>query len=78
MVVMLVRALGLEPSKQTTAASLPFTDAASIPAWAVPYIAAAYEAELIQGVGDKFEPNTEAARAEVVTVLIAVLDYLGK
>ncbi|GMK40970.1 hypothetical protein PCCS19_40260 [Paenibacillus sp. CCS19] len=80
MVVMLVRALGIEPSKQTAAStgSLPYTDAASIPAWAVPYIAAAYEAGLIQGIGGKFDPNSEATRAEVVTVLIAVLAYIGK
>ncbi|PWV95707.1 2',3'-cyclic-nucleotide 2'-phosphodiesterase (5'-nucleotidase family) [Paenibacillus cellulosilyticus] len=78
MVVMLARALGLEPNKQANAASLSFTDAASIPAWAVPYIAAAYEAGLIEGVNGKFAPNTEATRAEVVTVLIAVLDYIGK
>ncbi|MBD3922391.1 5'-nucleotidase C-terminal domain-containing protein [Paenibacillus sp. PR3] len=80
MVVMIVRALGLEPSKQgaANAASLPFTDAASIPAWAVPYFAAANEAGLIQGLGDKLDPNAKATRAEVVTLLVDVLYYIGK
>lgn len=80
MVVMIVRALGLEPSKQgaENAARLPFTDAAIIPAWAVPYFAAAYEAGLTQGLGDKLDPNAKATRAEVVTLLVDVLYYIGK
>ncbi|WP_164779650.1 S-layer homology domain-containing protein [Paenibacillus kobensis] len=77
MAVMLVRALNLKVGGGK-ASDLPFEDASDIPAWAAPYIAAAYDAGLIQGADGKFKPNAEATRAEVVTMLLAVIDYMGK
>lgn len=73
MTVILVRALGIEPDPN---AVVSFADANDIPAWARPYIAAAYEAGLIEGVGgNRFAPQAEAMRAEVVTLLLAALEY---
>lgn len=69
MTVMLVRALGLPIESNAT---LSFTDAHKVPAWAVPYIAAAYEAGLVKGSGNNmFNPLANATRAEVVTLLIS-------
>ncbi|MCM3204502.1 5'-nucleotidase C-terminal domain-containing protein [Paenibacillus illinoisensis] len=69
MTVMLVRALGLPIESNAT---LSFTDANRVPAWAVPYIAAAYEAGLIKGTGNnRFNPLANATRAEVVTLLMS-------
>ena len=72
MTVMLVRALGLPIESNAT---LSFADANKVPAWAVPYIAAAYEAGLVKGSGNNmFNPLVEATRAEVVTLLISASD----
>ncbi|MCM3172736.1 5'-nucleotidase C-terminal domain-containing protein [Paenibacillus sp. MER 99-2] len=69
MTVMLVRALGLPVESNPT---LSFADADQVPAWAAPYIAAAYEAGLVKGTGkNKFNPLAEATRAEVVTLLMS-------
>lgn len=69
MTVMLVRALGL-PVKSNPALS--FADADKVPVWAVPYIAAAYDAGLVKGTGkNMFNPLAEATRAEVVTLLLS-------
>ncbi|WP_408976224.1 S-layer homology domain-containing protein [Paenibacillus jiagnxiensis] len=72
MTVMMVRALGLtvDPAAKPT-----FADAARIPAWAAPYVAAAAEAGLVQGAGkNQFNPVAEATRAEVVTLLLNALE----
>ncbi|WP_440117321.1 S-layer homology domain-containing protein [Paenibacillus sp. QZ-Y1] len=69
MTVMLVRALGLPVESNPV---LNFEDANKVPAWAIPYIAAAYEAGLVKGTGNNmFNPLAEATRAEVVTMLIS-------
>ncbi|WP_145050445.1 5'-nucleotidase C-terminal domain-containing protein [Paenibacillus xylanexedens] len=69
MTVMLVRALGLPVDSSST---LSFADADQVPTWAVPYIAAAYEAGLVKGTGkNRFNPLAEATRAEVVTLLMS-------
>ncbi|NIK78748.1 hypothetical protein FHS15_003894 [Paenibacillus castaneae] len=73
MAVMIVRALGykVDSNAQTT-----FADTDTIPAWAKPYVAAAYEAGLIKGRGNNlFAPNENATRAEAVTMILALLKY---
>jgi hypothetical protein len=74
MTVILVRALGIEIDPDATTS---FADANDIQPWARPYIAAAAEAGLVEGVGgNRFAPETKATRAEVVTLLLSVLEYL--
>ncbi|WP_270164520.1 S-layer homology domain-containing protein [Paenibacillus sp. SYP-B4298] len=69
--VMVVRALGLPVKEQ---AELSFADANSVPAWAVPYVAAVAEAGLMQGAeAGRFLPQAKATRAEVTAVLLAAL-----
>jgi hypothetical protein len=76
MTVMLVRALGLPVDLKST---LTFADANKVPAWAVPYIAAAYDAGLVKGTGKNlFNPLTEATRAEVVTLLMSASELQSK
>lgn len=71
LVVMIVRALALDVDPQAKAS---FADADRIPAWAEPYVAAAYDAGLIQGRGDgKFAPNDPATRAEAVKLILAAI-----
>jgi hypothetical protein len=74
--VMVVRSLGITVD---TKATLSFTDAKDIPAWAVPYIAAAADAGLVNGIGqNRFAPNQVATRAEAVTLILNVLENKGK
>ncbi|MDQ0115852.1 5'-nucleotidase C-terminal domain-containing protein [Paenibacillus harenae] len=74
MTVILVRALGIEVDPNAAPA---FADADQIKLWARPYIAAAYDAGLIEGMGgNRFEPQLNATRAEVVTLLLSVLEYM--
>lgn len=76
MTVILVRALGITVDPKAT---VPFADANDIPGWAQPYIAAAYHAGLVKGMGgNRFSPNSKATRAEVVTLLLSALEYAGK
>ncbi|WP_405155677.1 S-layer homology domain-containing protein [Paenibacillus sp. FSL K6-0108] len=76
MTVMLVRALGLPVESN---AALTFADANKVPAWAVPYIAAASDAGLVKGTGKNlFNPLAEATRAEVVTLLISASEFQAK
>ncbi|MNC66587.1 S-layer protein precursor [compost metagenome] len=73
MTVMLVRALGLPLDSKS---SLTFADATQVPAWAVPYIAAAQEAGLVKGTGgNRFNPKAEATRAEVVTLILSAMEF---
>jgi 2',3'-cyclic-nucleotide 2'-phosphodiesterase (5'-nucleotidase family)/predicted extracellular nuclease len=74
MTVILVRALGIEIDPDATTS---FADASDIQPWARPYIAAAADAGLVEGVGgNRFAPESKATRAEVVTLLLSVLEYL--
>ncbi|MCF7756046.1 S-layer homology domain-containing protein [Paenibacillus xylanexedens] len=76
MTVMLVRALGLPVESNP---SLSFADADKVPAWAVPYNAAAYDAGLVKGTGENmFNPLAEATRAEVVTLLLSASEFQAK
>ncbi|WP_339317493.1 S-layer homology domain-containing protein [Paenibacillus sp. FSL R10-2734] len=70
--VMVVRALGITVDPKAT---LTFNDAKEVPAWAVPYIAAAAKSGLVNGVGqNQFAPNQKATRAEAVTIILALLE----
>lgn len=74
--VMIVRALGLTLEKQ---GSLPFADAAQIPAYAIPYAAAAAKYGLIEGVdGNRFGADAPATRAEAITLVLRAVDYAAK
>jgi len=71
MATMLVRSLGFEQSTN----KLTFNDAASIPKWAVGFIATAYEKQLIKGYnGNVFVPNGKVTRAEAFTMIANSLD----
>lgn len=70
---MVMRALG--QSKQS---ELNFSDAASIPAWARGYVAAAVELGIIKGQpGNTFAPAASATRAETATMLARLLKAMG-
>ena len=72
LVVMVVRALGLEINLNE---ALVFDDANQVPEWAKPYVAAAAKAGLVKGNGDgKFNPNASSTRAEAVTLILAMLN----
>ncbi|SFF01212.1 2',3'-cyclic-nucleotide 2'-phosphodiesterase/5'-or 3'-nucleotidase, 5'-nucleotidase family [Paenibacillus algorifonticola] len=72
MTAIMVRALGLPIDP---AATVDFADASQIPAWAVPYVAAAAKAGIVQGANNKFNPSANATRAEVVTLLLNATNY---
>lgn len=69
--VIIAKAAGLE----VVAGAVPsFEDAASIPAWAQPSVAAAVEAGLMTGRGNNlFAPAGATTRAEAATLLVKVL-----
>jgi len=70
MAVILVRAKGIKVDPNAT---LPFADSKSVPKWAVPSVAAAYNAGLLNGVGgNRFAPTQVASRAEVVSAILAM------
>jgi hypothetical protein len=72
MVAMIVRASGIAVDPK---AKLSFADTNKIPAWAIPYIAAAVDAGLASGVGqNKFAPLAAASRAEAATLIVRLLD----
>ncbi|MHA6481205.1 NEAT domain-containing protein [Paenibacillus sp. strain BS8-2] len=72
--VILARAAGLELAED---AEPSFADAKDIPSWARREIAAVEAAELMQGTGNhQFDPNGPATRAQALTILLRLLDYL--
>lgn len=74
MAAMIVRALGAEADLKE---NLPFSDANLIPAWASPYVAAAYHAGIIQGRSNQtFAPKENATRAEAVLMILRLLKYM--
>ncbi|MFD2329138.1 NEAT domain-containing protein [Cohnella sp. GCM10020058] len=76
MAVMVVRALGLPVDES---AELSFADAAAVPAWAKPYVAAAVKAGLLEGrTGNQFAPNGNTTRAEAVTLILRLLSLNGE
>lgn len=67
----IVRSLGLEAK----ATSSTFTDVSD---WSIPYVAAAYNAGIIEGVGNgKFEPNASITREAAATILVRALKTKG-
>ncbi|MDG0790040.1 S-layer homology domain-containing protein [Cohnella ginsengisoli] len=74
LITMIVRALHL---KTDTKGKAPFADAAQIPQWGQSYVAAAYEAGLIEGKpNNQFAPNDAATRAEAITLVLKMVKYL--
>ncbi|MBY9080423.1 S-layer homology domain-containing protein [Paenibacillus sp. HN-1] len=72
---LLVRGLGLEATQNEFT---PFTDVKA-GSWYAETVAAAYEAGLIQGGGDKqFKPNDGITREEMAVMLIRALNLTGK
>jgi len=70
--VIAARAAGLDVDPSAVPS---FKDAAQIPAWALPSVAAAAQAELVRGRGGGvFAPQAHATRAETVTLIMALLD----
>jgi cell fate (sporulation/competence/biofilm development) regulator YlbF (YheA/YmcA/DUF963 family) len=73
MVVMVVRALGLELE---SADSLTFNDSQNIPQFAKAYVATALKHGLIKGkTENEFGANLEASRAEALTLILRAIDY---
>lgn len=76
MTVILVRSLGISVNPSAKPA---FADAGDIQPWALPYIAAAEEAGIIEGMGNnRFSPHSVATRAQVAALLLSVLEYRGE
>ncbi|MEF2245768.1 S-layer homology domain-containing protein [Paenibacillus sp. IITD108] len=70
--VMIARALDLPAKKDNTGS---YTDYHDIPKWARESVNAVHEAGIMQGRGKKqFIPNGHATRAEVITVLLRMLE----
>ncbi len=73
--VIIARAANL---KLDGAAALSFADSTDIPAWARKEVAAAAAAGLVQGKNGRFAPHETATRAEALTLIIRLLDYLDQ
>ncbi|WP_167670185.1 NEAT domain-containing protein [Paenibacillus tianmuensis] len=72
--VMIVRALRIEPVAN---ASLPFTDARQIAAWAQPYIDAAHKLDIIGASYDNhFAPHANVTRVEAVNLVLKMLNHV--
>jgi hypothetical protein len=72
MVVMIVRAAGIQPKPEATVG---YADAHDIPRWALPYIAAAEEVNLVRGRGSNlFAPQSKATRAEAAQLVYNLLN----
>jgi len=74
MAVMLSRAMKWDTHNKQ---KLSFTDAASVPAWAIPYVALVNERGLVQGRGGNlFVPDGTTTRAEAAVVLLRLWNTL--
>ncbi len=74
--VMIARAAGVDLS---AAVATSFTDDSSIPQWSKPAIASLQTLGLISGKGNgQFAPQATATRAEAVTIILNLLNYLSK
>jgi len=72
MVAMIVRSAGIQPKSETTVG---YADARDIPGWALPYVAAAEEANLARGRGSNlFAPRSKATRAEAAQLVYNLLN----
>ena len=71
--IMLLRLLGEEKAALACTAEMPFKD---VPAWAVPYVAYAYEKGYTNGVSPtQFSPNTAANVGMYVAFVLRALGY---
>lgn len=71
-VVMIARSAGIQPKPEATVG---YADANDIPGWALPYIAAAEEANLVRGRGSNlFAPHSKATRAEAAQLVYNLLN----
>ena len=71
--VMLARALGIEPIRKPDLAK--YTDAAQVSAYAQGYVAALIKAGIVGGVGDnRLAPQDNITRASTVTILDRAID----
>ncbi|WP_461671162.1 S-layer homology domain-containing protein, partial [Mycobacterium tuberculosis] len=71
-VVMIGRALGLSPAAGD---STGFADEDDIPQWARGIVAIAHDLGIVNGRGNnRFNPNEQATRAEVITILLRILE----
>ncbi len=71
--VIIARAAKLDTSAESSSA---FADNSSIPKWAVKEVAAAVKAGLLEGKADNaFDPQASATRAEVITLIVKLLDW---
>lgn len=74
LMAMLVRALKL-PADET---AVSFKDAASIPAWAKPYVSSVVKAGLVKGYEDHtFRPGQTITRMELVSIVARALELKG-
>jgi hypothetical protein len=72
--VMIARAAGFS---QAEAAAASFADEETIPVWAQAAAAAIRQAGIVEGRGGNlFAPNDTATRAEAVTVVMKLLEYM--
>jgi len=67
----LVSALGVQ---EGTAIPAGFSDAAEVPSWAVPYVAACVREGILTGSGGLLRPQATITRAEAATMLVRALD----
>ncbi|MNH39254.1 Endoglucanase precursor [compost metagenome] len=69
LITLLMRANGT--NADTQAAEAPFADRDSIPTWAEPAAAAAWQLGIVEGRSHgRFEPSEAASRAEAVTLIL--------
>ena len=72
--VLAVRALSFAGQGVPSAETPPYTDAAAIPTWASPAVAAGTTAGLLRGLPDgTFDPNGTADRAQAAALLVRLL-----
>ncbi len=76
MAIMVAKVLGLSPEKGI---STDFKDDLALPAWAKGAIASIQAKEIMKGnPNGEFAPEAKATRAEAVTVLLKLLEAMGK
>ncbi|MBT2290968.1 cadherin-like beta sandwich domain-containing protein [Paenibacillus albidus] len=75
MAVLMMRALGVKPEAGATTS---FADDGGIPAWAKAYVAEAAGKGLINGrSGNRFDPSSQASRAEAIVLLLRLSNLLA-
>ncbi|MBQ9972234.1 MAG: S-layer homology domain-containing protein, partial [Firmicutes bacterium] len=70
--VMLGRALGIEPASEETISHYP--DAHHVSSWAEGYVAALTDKGIVNGIGGELQPGADINRASTVTILHRAID----